>query len=130
MTDETIQAIASARYFIKILRADKVLIPIGSDFEAKCALAEAVIELGGEVDRLTRALHAHRAHPDFEYETTQTARKSVDDPRAERLVAEGWELNEIVACHEYADGVVVKEHWRNWERFEFHEDSYWRRRKS
>lgn len=81
-----------------------------------------------EIERLAFALHRLRAHPDFEYATTQTARKSGSDPRI-GLDGEGWEPNDVVESHEYADGVVLQEHWRNWERFEFHEDNHWRRRK-
>ena len=84
--------------------------------------------LRAEINRLTFALHCRRAHPDFEYTTTQTARKSEDDPRV-GLDGKGWERNDIVENHAYKEGVVVKEHWRNWERFQFHEDNYWRRRK-
>jgi len=59
----------------------------------------------------------------------QTARKRGDDPRI-GLAGDGWEPNDIVPCHAYVEGAVVKEHWRNWERFQFHEDNYWRRRRS
>jgi hypothetical protein len=82
----------------------------------------------GDVDRLAFALHLHRAHPDFEYETTQTARKS-SPTRGSFPEGDGWEPNDVVEGHEYEDGVVVKKRWRNWERHEFHEDHYWRRRK-
>jgi hypothetical protein len=92
-------------------------------------LAKVIIELQTEINRLTFALHRRFAHPDFEYKTTQTARKSGDDPRI-GLDGDGWEPNEIVENHQYVNGEVVKEFWRNWERYEFHEDNYWRRRKS
>lgn len=79
-----------------------------------------------EVDRLSRALHQHFAHPDFEYLTTQTARKN--DPLLGRH-DERWEANNIVESHERRAGVVVKECWRNWERHELYEDNYWRRKR-
>lgn len=85
-----------------------------------------VVTLTAEVDRLTFALHCRRAHPDFEYTTTQTGRKSGEDPRL-KLEGDGWEPNDIVACHEYDAGTLVNEYWRNWDRFEFHENNYWRR---
>ena len=90
---------------------------------------DVIADLAAEVDRLTFVLHRCRAHPEFEYELTHTARKSGDDPRI-GLDGDGWEPNDIVENHEYADGKVVKEHWCNWERFQFHEDNYWRRRKT
>lgn len=90
---------------------------------------DVVVDLAAELDRLTFALHRHHAHPDFEYATTQTARKSGDDPRI-GLAGDGWEPNDVVENHEYVDGKVVKEYWRNWERFQFHEDNYWRRRRA
>jgi hypothetical protein len=89
---------------------------------------DVIDDLAAEVDRLTFTLHCRCAHPDFEYETTQTARKSGDDPLI-GLPGDGWEPNDIVNNHEYKYGEVVKEHWRNWERYQFHEDNYWRRRK-
>jgi len=89
---------------------------------------DAIADLADEVDRLTFALHRRRAHPDFDYATTQTARKSGDDPCI-GLDGEGWEPNDIVENHQYAEGKVISEHWCNWERFQFHEDNYWRRRK-
>jgi hypothetical protein len=90
---------------------------------------DVIVDLAAEVDRLTLTLHCRQAHPDFEYETTQTARKSGDDPWI-GLEGDGWEPNDIVPCHVHVDGSVIREHCRNWERFQFHEDNYWRRRKS
>ncbi len=59
--------------------------------------------------RLVRALHARLAHPDYEYETTKAARKcGPPDP-----AGEGWEVNE--------------DHCGGFERFDYHEEQYWRR---
>ena len=127
MTEATRQVIDRAKRFAEVVRADDVQLPTGSDSAEKLAYAEAIVELTAEAGRLTFALHQRRAHPDFEYATTQTARKSGDDPRI-GLEGDGWEPNDIVENHEYLDGGVVNEHWRNWERYQFHEDNFWRRR--
>lgn len=58
--------------------------------------------------------HAEFAHPDFEYATTRGPRKDweyADEPPE----GEGWERNVDAG----RDG---------WVRFDFHEESYWRRR--
>jgi hypothetical protein len=59
-------------------------------------------------------LHDRRAHPAFEYETTEGPRKAWDfsdiPPRGK-----GWERNETISNPEA------------WERFAYHEESYWRR---
>lgn len=68
-----------------------------------------------EIARLTDALHERRAHPDFEYETTRTARKSGFSVKPS---GDGWEPNEYGG-----------DPHSSWERFEFHEEQYWRRRK-
>jgi hypothetical protein len=67
-------------------------------------------------------LHARRAHPDFEYRTTEGPRKQWDDASTPPADEEGnpdptWERN-IDAGR---DG---------WERFDYTEESYWRRRKA
>lgn len=66
------------------------------------------------LERLESWLHSREMHPDFEYETTEGPRKSWDN---QHIPPEGvgWERN-----NEYRDG---------WERFDYHEESYWRRRK-
>ncbi len=71
--------------------------------------------------------HRRQDHPDYEYTTTVNARKSGEAPRPE---GEGWEENTIIACHLYENGVVVEERWRNWERDDFTEINYWRRRRA
>lgn len=73
-------------------------------------------------------LHTKRMHPDYEYETTETARKSGESRMPE---GEGWEPNNIIRMPKYESGSVVG--WyppRNWERFEFTEEEYWKRKKS
>lgn len=68
-----------------------------------------------ELDRLRRALHAKLAHPDYEYCETKAARKlGPDEPYIEEG-EEPWEINE-----DYHGG---------FERFEYYEECYWRRRK-
>lgn len=61
-------------------------------------------------------LHARCAHPAYEYATTQGPRKRWDhsDEPPEGF---GWERN-------------VDAGRNGWERFEYHEESYWRRTKS
>ncbi|WP_420032285.1 DUF6247 family protein [Streptomyces sp. cg28] len=64
-------------------------------------------------------LHARRAHPDYEYATTEGPRKQWDDidvpPHDEEGEPEpGWERNTDAG----RDG---------WERFDYTEESYWRR---
>lgn len=119
MTTEMQRAIEVAK---RIVRGEVVVELTRED------LAHVIVDLVAEMDRLVFALHRRCAHPDFEYATTRTARKSGDDPRI-GLAGDGWEPNDIVPCHAYVDGAVVKEHWRNWDRFEFHEDNHWRRRR-
>jgi hypothetical protein len=66
-----------------------------------------------EAVRLAGVLHRMEAHPDYEYETTKGPRKAfeIEPP------GDGWERN----THEGSNG---------WERFEFHEEAYWMRRKA
>jgi hypothetical protein len=65
--------------------------------------------------RLSSALHARLAHPDYEYTHTEGQRKTVwnDVPPADDGMP--WERNA-----DYRDG---------FERFDYHEESYWRRLK-
>lgn len=61
-------------------------------------------------------LHAQFAHPDFEYKITAGQRKAwdyADDPPD----GEGWERN-----------VDAGRPGEGWDRFDYHEESYWRRR--
>jgi hypothetical protein len=98
--------------------------PVHGD-EARKAEATAIAntelldEALKEIDRLTLALHKHRAHPDFEYCTTDNARKG----ETRRPEGEGWEEN---ICERNEDGTLNQHSW--WERFDYHEDNYWRRR--
>jgi hypothetical protein len=66
-------------------------------------------------------LHERRAHSCYEYATTEGQRKawdySTEPPRNEDgTVSEGWEFNRTEANPEA------------WERFDYHEERYWRRR--
>lgn len=70
--------------------------------------------LEAELRRLTDFLHERGMHPDFEYKTTTGPRKNFDnDPPS----GEGWERNLPMG----RDG---------WERFDYHEEGYWRRLKA
>lgn len=77
--------------------------------------------LKAEIDRLANRLHELRAHPDYEYRTTTCARKEYcGEPELEK---DGWEQNQYGStpedrCHS------------DWERFEYHEEHYWRRRRA
>lgn len=69
-------------------------------------------------------LHARRAHPDFEYATTRGPRKQWDDvdrpPAGEKADPDyTWERN-----------VDAGRPGQGWDRFDYTEESYWRRRKS
>jgi hypothetical protein len=60
-------------------------------------------------------LHAQSDHPEWEYETTQGQRKAWDYSN-EPPEGDGWERN-VDAGHP----------GEGWERFDYHEESYWRR---
>ena len=77
------------------------------------ALRTRVTALKTERDELARFLHARAMHPQFEYAMTDGPRKNFD---ANPPDGDGWECN-VEVGH---DG---------WERFEYHEEAYWRRRK-
>lgn len=66
-----------------------------------------------ELQKLRAHLHARQQHPDFEYETMRGARKGFYDEPPD---GEGWERN-------------LEEGRGGWERFDYHEEGYWRRRK-
>lgn len=83
--------------------------------EGWCALYSRPNDSDMEIARLTDALHERRAHPDFEYETTTTARKSGLSVKPD---GDGWEPNQYGG-----------DPHSSWERFEYHEEEYWRRRK-
>jgi hypothetical protein len=71
-------------------------------------------------------MHREQRHPDYEYATTENARKSDESPMPP---GDGWETNDIVESHLYKDGVVAEERWCNWTRDTYTETNYWRRRK-
>ena len=64
--------------------------------------------------RLEAWLHSRQMHPDYEYETTTGPRKAWDNCDVPPE-GEGWERN----THR-SDG---------FERFDYHEESYWMRKK-
>jgi hypothetical protein len=55
-------------------------------------------------------------HPDYEYKTTQGPRKYWDDADTPPE-GEGWERN------------IYRAGGEGWERYDYHEESYWMRRK-
>ncbi len=66
------------------------------------------------IKRLEDHLHAIRRHPDYEYLTTTIGRKTCEDPEPyEEEHGVGWEEN--------------GEGHDSWERFDYHEEYYWRR---
>lgn len=67
-----------------------------------------------QIRRLTDALHKYHLHPDFEYATTKSPRKCGGGLKPE---GEGWEPN-----------VIGTDQHSAWERFDFHEEEYWRRK--
>lgn len=67
------------------------------------------------LDMTESELHAHCAHPAYEYATTQGQRKAWDYSN-EAPDGEGWERN-----------VDAGNPGEGWERFDYHEESYWRR---
>ena len=85
---------------------------------AECAAKRAIIEAQHWTprERPTDAqLHFRSSHPAYEYATTEGQRKAWDDAD-EPPEGEGWERN-------------VDSGDNGWERFDFHEESYWRRLK-
>jgi len=85
---------------------------------AECAAKRAIIaaQRWTPQERPTDAqLHFRSSHPAYEYATTEGQRKAWDDAD-EPPEGEGWERN--------VDGGRD-----GWDRFDFHEESYWRRLK-
>jgi len=85
---------------------------------AECAAKRAILS-GSHWEPRPRPtdteLHFRSSHPAYEYRTTEGQRKAWDDAD-EPPEGEGWERNTAAG----RDG---------WERFDFHEESYWRRLK-
>ena len=100
--------------------------------QERWAIATARVEARRERERARLAalteheLHSEQRHPDYEYLTTENARKQ---PGGEPPDNEGWEPNEIVLITNGIHGPDDPPRYRNWERFEFTETNYWRRRK-
>ena len=62
-----------------------------------------------------RKLHSTESHPNYEYKTRKGPRKSFDDEDVPPK-GDGWERNIYCGRH-------------GWERFDYHEESYWMRKK-
>jgi hypothetical protein len=75
-----------------------------------------VDDLRNRICELEEILHGLRAHPDYEYETTECGRKQFDD---KGMPASGWEEN-----------IIGGDPHSSWERFDYYEEHYWRRRKA
>ena len=75
------------------------------------------VDVRGEYERLCAWLHEHALHPDYEYATTTGPRKA-------------WEYSDVPPD---GDGWARNLHrghpGEGWERFEYHEESYWLRRR-
>lgn len=78
-----------------------------------------------EVERLTLALHEHRAHPDYEYETTRGPWKG----ETVRPDGDGWEDN-VCRRNAASDPVVGLDYHSCWERHDFYDEHHWRRRRT
>jgi hypothetical protein len=61
------------------------------------------------------SLHRLESHPEYEYATTKGGRKMFYDENIPPL-GEGWERN-------------VDAGRNGWERFDYHEEAYWRRKR-
>jgi hypothetical protein len=96
------------------------------DWKAKCIERDDRLESAeAEISRLTFALHLAKAHPDFEYITTQSQRKG-DGNYPPEMDGGAWQPNPIV----FANMTKGQERYRAWQRFEFYEEEYWRRVKT
>lgn len=60
-------------------------------------------------------LHQYRRHPDWEYATTRGPRKAFDNQPPD---GDGWEPN------------ITRADPEAWERFDYHEEAHWRRRRT
>lgn len=67
------------------------------------------------LQRLARSCHARCNHPDYEYDTTETGRKTSEE--AHPPEGHGWEVN-------------VDKGDEGWDRLEYTEEHYWRRLKT
>jgi hypothetical protein len=74
---------------------------------------ESVEELKQKLERLEKYLHSKKYHPDYEYLTLTTIRKGPEpEPPSDR-----WKRN-------------IEESDNGFERFEYHDEYYWRRNKN
>lgn len=80
-----------------------------------------------------RTLHEQRRHPDYEYLTVETGRKTDEDDSPPE--DEGWEPNDFVRVLEFPQAPEggwsgeepIEIGRRNWERFDHTEETYYRR---
>lgn len=70
--------------------------------------------------RLKAFLHARTMHPDYEYETTDGPRKTWGEDADRPPEGDGWERNIHLGREGGPDA--------GWDRFDYHEESYWMRR--
>ncbi|MFJ8871059.1 hypothetical protein ACIRD6_35570 [Streptomyces sp. NPDC102473] len=96
------------------------VLPVDGCPYPKCKTAREQAE--GSPAETDEELHARGAHPDWEYATTEGPRKQWDDQNTPPADTEGipdptWERNTAMG----RDG---------WERWDYTEESYWRRRKT
>jgi hypothetical protein len=83
--------------------------------EATKLIAQMFEEVTPAETRTESELHRVFAHPDYQYRVTEGQRKNWDDSDKPPK-GEGWELNIDAGI----DG---------WERFDFTEETYWRRKR-
>lgn len=103
---------------VRALEAWKARLPGALGVPDDMHLIEAAVNRAARPRQDTRIdaeLHRDMAHPDFEYETTETPRKC---GYSKKPYGDGWEPNP----HVTGDG-------RNWQRFDNTEEEYWMRRK-
>lgn len=115
MTDQLIAPSFTER-FLKAAAEAGLGGPIMETIAQKVLAELDFARIADEHQQLVAKLHKAQRHPDYEYETTESPRKSGDSKRPEE--GEGWEPNNY-AC----DG-------RNWERGDYTETEYWMRTKA
>lgn len=89
----------------------KMALEAAKEWEA----VRALLRSEGERQRLEAVLHHWLLHPDYEYQTAKGPRKA-SYSHLMKPAGESWEPN----VHRGRDG---------WERFDYHEEAYWMRRK-
>ena len=106
--------------------ADEVVRALQDDPLVNVAVVSPLVDTSGWSEHM---LHQAQIHPDYEYTTTTSGRKS-ESVKPEDDGQGPWEPNFIIPARGWDGrdfGRVVT--WRNWERDEYTETEYWRRKK-